>query len=381
MTGDATRRPQHDIYPTVRDCSPPSYLHDRYGSVEALLDEVAAVAADALPPFDIQQIADRFPTILELYEATADELADSFNVSSEAAQRYRVLTQRYLVWEDPHEVAFVLETLFDRVIQNLPRTLTELEESGGGRDLLDPFIVAFTSELLSTGSTSDLLRLLAAHKCLMKLEDLIGNLHQEALGPAAGGDRVPEPQGVPDASGRRNKEVWHEELNPYPGADARRGSSEFYQIKNKTGSAKGSDGEKLGRQFQVLEEKYPGSKRYYVSMIGRTLKGHRSMGAFLRTSPNSEVLVGLAAFQQLGRHRDTADIVLELYLEAFDDALERNHYDFDEIVSQMTAEWVEKHGSEDPVYGMLYDTIMPEHPFDQSSETYDPKGNYSNRLF
>jgi len=277
-----------------------------------------------------------------------------------------------MIWEDMDEVAATLSRIFDQVIVDMPRRLKDVEEGGGGRDVLDPFIVGFASRLLSSGSVPDLLRLLIAHKCMMKLEDLIGHLHEETLGRAAGAERVPEPQGVADASGRRNKEVWHPTLNPYPGADARHGESEFYQIKNKTGSAKGSDGEKLGRQFQELAEHYPESSRYYVSMIGRTLSGHRSMGAFLRNDPGAEVLVGLSAFQQLGQHRDTPDIILELYLETFEEALKRNHYDYERIVAEITHEWVEKHGSDDPIQALVQDMILPSDRSgaNQSSRTY-----------
>jgi hypothetical protein len=166
---------------------------------------------------------------------------------------------------------------------------------------------------------------------------------------------------------------WHPTLNPYPGADSRKDVSEFYQIKNKTGSAKGSDGEKLGRQFLQLAEHYPGCQRFYVSLVGRTLRGHRSMGAFLRKDPDAEVLVGLATFQQLGVHRDTPDIVLEMYLDAFETVLEACDYNFDEIVVSIAQQWIEKHGSEDPAYAMLYDAIVSDHADEQSSRTYGTK--------
>ena len=359
-------------YPILRDCRPPLFLSERYGSVAGILQVLARETENPLPPFDAQMVEAAFPTIEALFEATGAELEAAFNVAPEAAQRYRAHLQRMLLWEDLDAVRAAMTPLFDRVIAGLPRSLADLEQ-GRGRDPLDPFIVAFAAPLLGSGSQTELLRALLVHKCMMKLEDLIGNLHQEALGRAAGLERVPEPVGVPLPDGKRDKESWHETLNPYPGVDVRRGTEEFYQLKNKTGSAKGGDGARLGRQLRELAARYPDSQRYYASFIGRTLSGHRSMGAVRAADPDAEVLVGLATFQQLGLHRDTADIVMELYLEEFDAALKRNHYDVEAILETVTHEWSAKHPGENPALAMLRDTITPVHPDDQSSRTYAPR--------
>lgn len=61
---------------------------------------------------------------------------------------------------------------------------------------------------------------------------------------------------------------------------------------------------------------------------------------------------------------------MELYLEEFDEAIKRNHYDVDEILARITQEWVAKHPGENPALAMLRDTITPLHPDDQSSRTY-----------
>lgn len=356
-------------YPILRDCRPPPFLSAKYGSVSGILQTLARETEDTLPPFDARNVEAAFPTIEALFDATASELESVFDVAPEAAQRYKVHLQRMLLWEDLSSVKTILTSLFDRVIAGLPRSLADLEQ-GSGRDPLDPFIVAFAAPLLGGSSQTELLRALLIHKCMMKLEDLIGNLHQEALGRAAGLERVPEPVGVPLPDGKRDKESWHETLNPYPGVDVRRGNEEFYQLKNKTGSAKGGDGARLGRQLREIATRYPESRRYYASVVGRTLSGHRSMGAVRAADPDAEVLVGLATFQQLGLHRDTADIVMELYLEEFDEAIKRNHYDVDEILARITQEWVAKHPGENPALAMLRDTITPLHPDDQSSRTY-----------
>jgi len=57
----------------------------------------------------------------------------------------------------------------------------------------------------------------------------------------------------------------------------------LFQVKNKTGSAKGGDGARLGRQLKLLEQTY-GAKTFFVAIVGNTLRGHRSKGAVLRES-------------------------------------------------------------------------------------------------
>lgn len=359
-------------YPSLRTREAPPFLAEKYGDMRGLLAEVARWGeTESLPPFDLDKCLAALPTFDRAFEAEPEQLAAAFSVAPEPANRYRMVLQRLMVWKELNELVALLRHRFDHVISKLPRKLLDIEEGGGGRDVLDPFMVAFASRLLHAGSIAPVIGTLIAHKCLMQLEDLIGHLHQETMGRAAGGECIPEPQGtIDEATGKRNKEKWDAVLNPYPGADARREQDEFYQIKNKTGSAKGSDGEKLGRQFLVLKEKYPDCQRYYVSMIGKTLAGHRSMGAFLRTDPDAEVLVGLTAWQQLGRHRDTPTIAMELCIEEFEAALERNHYDFDSVVESMTAEWQTKHGDGDPGIRLLEDSITPTDPSVQSSRTY-----------
>jgi hypothetical protein len=362
-------------YPSIRTRDAPDFIAEKYGDLRGLLAEVARWGEmEGLPAFDVEKFLAAIPTVDDAFAADAEKLRIAFAVPDEQGNRYRMLIQRLMIWKDLDELIRLLRNRYDHVIGQMPRKLLDIEEGGGGRDVLDPFLVAFASRLLHSGSISAVVGTLVAHKCLMKLEDLIGHLHQEVMGRAAGGECIPEPQGVIDAeSGKRNKEDWNAVLNPYPGADARREQEEFYQIKNKTGSAKGSDGEKLGRQFQILKEKYPGCERYYVSMIGRTLRGHRSMGAFLRKDPEAEVLVGLAAWQQLGRHRDTPSIVMELCIEEFEAALARNHYGFQTIVDEMTKEWIEKHGTGDPGFRLLEDSITPVDRRDQTSKTYGKK--------
>lgn len=362
-------------YPDVRVGTPPAFLIERYKTTEAFLSEVAkrTKSADIL---DIGTLASLFDCFDKLFYANFGQLKEAValclpQLPPEAREplieTIACNIQRLLIFRDVDEVIAVIKSKFMDVARSFPRSLMELEEAGGGRDLLDPFIVALNARLLSSTTLEDLLRNLVAHKCLMKLEDLIGHLHEEVLGRAAGKQRVDEPKGI------QNKEKFDPILNPYPGADARLEQVEFYQIKNKTGSAKGGDGKRLGEQLRQLGQNYPGSKRFYVAMIGRSLKGHRSMGAVIREDPEAEVLVGLAAFQQLGTHRDTPSIVLDLYLEQFTAVESEIHYDINEIVHSMANQWRDKHGDGEPAYNLLRDMIVSKDPDEQQSSKYISK--------
>ena len=97
------------------------------------------------------------------------------------------------------------------------------------------------------------------------------------------------------------------------------------------------------------------------------------MGAFLRKDSDAEVLVGLPAFQQLGRHRDTATIELDLILDEFEALKDDIAYDFDKIVTSIVAEWNAKHGETDPVTTLLRDMIVGPDPDAQQSRTYVKK--------
>lgn len=372
--------PKENDLPSIKvHKNAPAFLIEKFKRPSDLIRNSLALSDIPAEGLDESEVRNLLPTFDDMFHASDNALLGAIKsviVSlppekrENASRRFLKHAKRLMVFKDLDELRKALRPLIARNIKEMPRNLTELEISGGGRDILDPFIVAFDLHLLSRGSVDQLLRNLLAHKCLMKMEDLIGHMHEEALGRAAGKERIPEPEGIISPDGKRDKETWHPTKNPYPGADARLGHKEFHQIKNKTGSAKGSDGEKLGRQFKQLAEKYPGSQRYYTSMLGKTLAGHRSMGAFLRKDPQAEVLVGLAAFQQLGGHRDTPKIVLDLYREIFEEVARDLHFDFQKILDGIVAEWKAKHGDRDAAHKMLIDVIVPDDPSAQSSRTY-----------
>jgi hypothetical protein len=356
------------VIPEIVRREMPSFIDEKYGGVENLVRSVNVdLSEQEAPTIDEENVSDSFSSLECLYRSTRKDLDNLLNGSVEERRTKIKYLQRRLVWRDLENVYGGVDEIFSRVISNLPRDLSDilaLED----RDIIDPYMVAFASRLLHEGNVTDLLEDLIVHKCMMKLEDLIGNVHEEALGRAGDGEVLPEP------SGKDNKEDFHPDLNPAPGADAHVDFEEFYQVKNKTGSAKGSDGEKLARQFLKIKDNYEPCSRYYVSVVGKTLKGHRSMGAFLRKDEEAEVFVGLATLQLMGHHRETPLILLELYLDRFEKVLEVEDYDIDNVISDMTKKWKEKHGEGDPVKQLLLATSLPEHPWEQWSETYDPWG-------
>ncbi len=107
-------------------------------------------------------------------------------------------------------------------------------------------------------------------------------------------------------------------------------------MKNKTGSAKGGDGERLGRQLRRLQQTY-GASTFYVAIVGNTLRGHRSKGAVLRESPETAVLVGDAAMTELTRSAAGSELMLRTYTRAFRAVSEESGYDFESIVLGITA--------------------------------------------
>ena len=125
----------------------------------------------------------------------------------------------------------------------------------------------------------------------MMIEGLIGHLHEDVLGSMRGNVRLPEPKGS-------DKETLNPTTNPFPGADVLQPPGltrglKLFQIKSKTGSAKGGDGKRLGDQLKSLTDIY-GGQAFYAALVGNTLRGHRSMTSVQRASTDVVVLVGEA---------------------------------------------------------------------------------------
>ena len=145
-----------------------------------------------------------------------------------------------------------------------------------------------------------------------------------------GNVRAPEPRGS-------EQEKINLQTNPFPGADLIQPPwgplipIRFHQIKNKTGSAKGGDGKRLGDQLQRLQNTY-GGEIFYDALIGNTLRGHRSRAGVEGAAPSVAVLVGEAAFEALTASRQGPQLLLRVYQAAFQEVARKSGYSV-EVVS------------------------------------------------
>lgn len=237
---------------------------------------------------------------------------------------------------NPKEVTDRLALVVVDVIRKFPKCASDLRLGQNAGDVLDPFILSANFELLSGRDLTKTIEATTSHKVLMKIEDLLGNLHQSVIGSMRGNFRVPEPQG---RSG--DKETLDPVLNPFPGADVGQvptldepDSLRLFQVKSKTGSAKGGDGKRLGDQLRQLEDTY-GAHTFYAAVVGNTLRGHRSKSAVLKASPNTAVVVGEAALGELTQSTEGGELLLRVYERAFRAAAEAEGYSFLAVIEEI----------------------------------------------
>lgn len=215
------------------------------------------------------------------------------------------------------------------VVESLPKTAADIEVGRNKGDVLDPFLIAATQNLLYEGEFGDAISATVSHKALMILEGLMGHLHEDVLGLMRGNTRIPEPRG-------EDQEKFDHFTNPFPGADMIQPPCNpgerisLHQIKSKTGSAKGGDGKRLGDQLSFLSEHYD-ADIYYDALVGNTLIGHRSKAGVEKAAPNVRVLVGKSAFLSLTRSSHGADLLLRLYQEAFVASAEETGYSINKV--------------------------------------------------
>lgn len=286
--------------------------------IESPFGHVSAVELGNARHADLlEALRSRFPPGTE----TAVDLADQIQLCRAFAHPERVT----------RDVAAAVEG----ALAHFPAGADDLKVGRNAGDVLDPFLLAANFELLSARSMKQTIESSASHKVLMKIEDLVGHLHQRVIGEMRGNFRVPEPRG------REGKERLDPELNPFPGADVgqipvpeRPAALRLFQVKSKTGSAKGGDGKRLGEQLRLLEATY-GADTFYAAIVGNTLKGHRSKGAVLRESPRTAVLVGEAALDELTQSSVGGELLLRIYQRAFRSAAATARYRFDEVVATM----------------------------------------------
>lgn len=82
----------------------------------------------------------------------------------------------------------------NKVMGKFPRRPEDLKTGSNRGDVLETFILSANYELLSSGYLLKTVETSTAHKVLMKIEDLVGNLHQNTIGRMRGNIRLPEPR-------------------------------------------------------------------------------------------------------------------------------------------------------------------------------------------
>ncbi len=271
--------------------------------------------------------------------ALIERLSESFPSGTGVAADLADQVQLCRAFEDPVGATAMVETVVRESIKKFPATADAIKVGHNPGDVLDPFILAANFELLSDRSLRQTIEATTSHKILMKIEDLAGNLHQNTIASMRGNFRVPEPGG----SRKKGKNYLDPVLNPFPGADvgqvplpSRPEALRLFQVKSKTGSAKGGDGERLGKQLAVLEETYR-ADTFYVSIVGNTLRGHRSKRGVLTESPHTAVLVGEAALNELTQSAVGGEMLLRIYQRAFRSAAEAEGYEFAQVVQSIVA--------------------------------------------
>lgn len=228
-------------------------------------------------------------------------------------------------FDDPDAVLQWATEKVIAIIADLPKTAREIECGRNPGDVLDPYLLAATQSLLCEGDFRSAIGATVTHKALMILEGLMGHLHEEVIGRMRGNVKNPEPRA-------ENAEILDFQFNPFPGADviqpplADGEPLRLHQVKSKTGTLNSSGGKRLAEQMRNLRMAYSGAELYSHSLVGNTLRGHRSMGGMLRAEPALIVMVGDASFRVLTGSENGAELLLRLYQSAFELAAAQTGY-------------------------------------------------------
>jgi hypothetical protein len=272
----------------------------------------------------------------------------------------------------PDETLAFIEGKVLEIVARFPKTAKDIECGKNPGDVIDPYILSATQQLLFGGKLDLAVAATVSHKALMMIEGLLGHLHEDVIGEMRGNVRAPEPRGG-------EQEEIDTATNPFPGADVvqppcrRSETLRFHQIKSKTGSAKGGDGKRLGDQLRRLQEKY-GGDIFYDALIGNTLKGHRSRAGVEKAAPKVVVLVGNAAFRALTRSPVGAELLLRVYQAAFLEASRKAGYRVEELTSVIVSTF--KKRAEERGEGFLENILkeVTQGPPEQQDSRRSPRG-------
>ncbi|GAB4189784.1 MAG: hypothetical protein OHK0022_02200 [Roseiflexaceae bacterium] len=280
-----------------------------------------------------QDLHDIFINILREHNYSSTHI---ITIGAELAQRLQLIQ----AFEQPDAVVEYIEDKVREVAESFPRQGKDIERGKNPGDVIDPYIIAAAQYLLYNGNFGKAIEATVAHKALMMIEGLLGHLHEDVIGMMRGNVRVPEPRG-------KNQAKIDLITNPFPGADViqppwNAGSPvKFYQLKSKTGSAKGGDGIRLGLQLQALQDNY-GGEIYYAALLGTTLEGHRSKTAVEREAPNVVVLVGDASFKELTGSANGSLLLLRVYQRAFINVAKDTGYVIENMAIDIASTFMER---------------------------------------
>lgn len=273
-------------------------------------------------------------------------------------------------FDDPDAVLQWATDKVTAIVTDLPKTASDIECGRNPGDVLDPYLLTATQSLLCEGDFRSAIGATVSHKALMILEGLMGHLHEEVIGRMRGNVKNPEPRSD-------NAELLDFQFNPFPGADviqpplAEGEPLRLHQVKSKTGSMNSSGGRRLAEQMRNLRMAYPGAELYAHSLVGNTLRGHRSMGGMLRAEPALIVMVGDASFQVLTGSDNGAELLLRVYQSAFDLAAAETGYSVENMTNAIFETFRERaeHAGEGWLESVLHQSARGD-PDNMDSRTY-----------
>ena len=252
-------------------------------------------------------------------------------------------------YDDPDAVLDWTTQKVIRIIADLPKTAKDIEVGRNPGDVLDPYLLAATQALLCEGDFRKAIGATVTHKALMILEGLMGHLHEEVVGRMRGNVKNPEPRA-------ENAEILDFQFNPFPGVDVVQPPAEagqplrLHQVKSKTGTLNSSGGKRLAEQMRQLRMAYPGAELYSHSLVGNTLRGHRSMGSMLRVEPALIVMVGDASFRILTGSGNGAELLVRIYQAAFELAAAKTGYSVETMTTAIFERFKERAEAEGEGY-------------------------------
>ena len=265
------------------------------------------------------------------------------------AQNLSRRAQLVRAFDDPDTVLNWVTNKVKEVIEDLPKTASDIEVGRNPGDVLDPYLLAATQALLCEGDFRQAVGATVTHKALMILEGLMGHLHEEVIGRMRGNIRNPEPRA-------ENAERLDFQFNPFPGADVVQpplfegDTLKLHQIKSKTGTMNSSGGKRLAEQMRELRMAYPGAELFSHALVGNTLRGHRSMGGMVRVEPSLVVLVGQASFEVLTSSHSGPELLVRVYQAAFELAAEETGYSVENMTNMIVQTFRERADDEGEGY-------------------------------